>query len=71
MKKISYQGSAASFSEIAAEKYFRSEITCIGQPTFEAVFESLNREEVDYAIVPVENSLTETCKLLGIYERSR
>ncbi len=57
MKRIAYQGTKASFSEMAIERFFGSEVTCLGKMTFQEVFESLDNGEVELAAVPVENSL--------------
>ena len=56
-KKIAYQGTKASFSEMAIERYFGGNVEPIGKTTFEEVFESLANAEVGYAALPVENSL--------------
>ncbi len=56
-KKIAYQGTKASFSEIAIEHFFGMDIECIGKETFRDVFDSLQRQEVECAALPIENSL--------------
>ncbi len=57
MKKVAYQGTKASFSEIAIDRFFGSDVEAIGKVTFQDVFESLERKEVELAAVPIENSL--------------
>jgi prephenate dehydratase len=57
MKKIAYQGTKASFSEIAIDRFLGSNVEAIGKVTFQDVFESLERKEVELAAVPIENSL--------------
>jgi prephenate dehydratase len=57
MKKIAYQGTKASFSEMAIEKFFGGGIEAIGKITFEDVFKSLESGDVDLAALPIENSL--------------
>lgn len=58
--RVGYQGIPASYSDLAAEKLFaaRGE-TCrsIGYETFEAVFDALDNGDIDYALMPAENSL--------------
>ncbi len=56
-KKVAYQGTAASFSEMAIEKFFDGKAESFGKMTFEDVFTSLKNGEVDLAALPVENSL--------------
>jgi prephenate dehydratase len=56
-KKIAYQGTKASFSEMAILRYFGQCVEPIGKVTFEEVFDSLAKAEVDFAVLPVENSL--------------
>jgi chorismate mutase / prephenate dehydratase len=57
MKKVAYQGTQASFSEIAIDRFFGNDAIAIGKMTFQDVFESLERKEVELAAVPIENSL--------------
>ncbi len=55
--KVAYQGTRASFSEMAIEKYFHGMAQGIGKQTFEDVFASLEKGEVELAALPIENSL--------------
>ncbi len=55
--KAAYQGTKASFSEIAVDRYFGRGVEAIGKETFEEVFKSLDSDESEYAAVPIENSL--------------
>src|ERR1700722_4767425 len=55
--KVAYQGTKASFSEIAIARFFDGDAVAIGKETFEEVFESLEKREVELAAVPIENSL--------------
>jgi 3-deoxy-7-phosphoheptulonate synthase len=58
--RVGYQGTRASYSELAAEKMFSArDETCraIGYETFEYVFDALDRGDIEYALVPAENSL--------------
>lgn len=57
MKRVAYQGTKASFSEIAAEIFFGTGVECIGKKSFQDVFESLVNGEVEHAALPIENSL--------------
>ena len=57
MKKIAYQGTKASFSEIAIDRFFGNNVQAIGKISFEDVFKSLESQEVEMAAVPIENSL--------------
>lgn len=56
-KKIAYQGTKASFSEMAIERFFGTQAEGVGKVTFDDVFESLESGAVDMAALPVENSL--------------
>ena len=51
-----FQGETGAFSEVAAEKLFPGSRT-VAKPSFEAVFEAVVSEEVDCAVIPIENSL--------------
>lgn len=54
--KIAFQGEMGAYSEEAVRAFFP---TATPAPTtsFEAVFEAVTGREVDYAVVPIENSL--------------
>lgn len=65
MKKVGYQGSHGTFSEIAAVEYFKDEeIERIGFTNFKDIVDAVAKEELDYALLPVENTTT------GIISRS-
>jgi prephenate dehydratase len=55
--KAAYQGTKASFSDIAIERYFGKGVEPIGKASFEDVFKSLDSGETEFAAVPIENSL--------------
>lgn len=55
--RVAYQGTEGSFSENAIEFFFGSLSSPIGKITFEDVFKSLSSNEVEFAALPVENSL--------------
>ncbi|MBS0604176.1 MAG: prephenate dehydratase [Verrucomicrobia bacterium] len=56
-KKVAYQGTKASFSEMAIERFFGASVVSVGKVAFDDVFASLDSKEVDLAALPVENSL--------------
>lgn len=56
-KKVAYQGTKASFSEMAIDKFFNGSALSVGKIAFEDVFKSLESGDVDLAALPVENSL--------------
>ncbi|ENZ02645.1 chorismate mutase [Clostridium thermobutyricum] len=56
--KIGFQGVRGSFTEEALLKYFSEENESIAYEEFEDVFKAIDRGEVDYGILPVENSST-------------
>jgi len=57
MKKISIQGIKGSFHEDAAIRYFGEEVDVVECRTFKRVCELLDRDEVDYAVMAIENSI--------------
>jgi len=57
MIKVAFQGEAGAYSEEAAFKYFGNSIETVGCKTFSDVFQILEDDKVDFAIVPVENSI--------------
>lgn len=56
--KIGYQGVRGSFSEEAMIKYFGENHVTIDCEEFEDVFIALKNNEVDYGVLPIENSFT-------------
>lgn len=69
---VAYQGTDGAFSHQAAYRHFEerySEVHCFGYDTFRQAAQAVNDEEVDYAILPIENttagSINETYDILG------
>lgn len=60
--KVAYLGPEGSYSHSAAIKQFGSAAHPFAVSTIEEVFESVEKGEVDYGIVPVENSSEGTVK---------
>lgn len=56
--KVGYPGVEGSFSEEALLKYFGEECNRKNYEEFESVFEGLKNEEIDYGVLPIENSST-------------
>ena len=54
---VSYLGPKGTFSEIAAVHYFSNNVSKLSKSSIEDVFKSVEELEVDYGIVPVENSV--------------
>ncbi|NHV98701.1 MAG: prephenate dehydratase [Thaumarchaeota archaeon] len=56
--KVAYLGPGGSFTMEAAEKYFSGKPYALQPyPTIRSVFKSVEEDEADYGVVPVENSL--------------
>lgn len=56
--KIGYQGVKGSFSEEAMIEFFGENQYAINYSNFEDVFIALEKDEIDYGILPFENSCT-------------
>lgn len=73
-KKIAIQGSEGSFSHIAADYIFKNNYELIKNDNFQICFEQCKSGEVDYAVVPFENSthgsVSENYDLLSKYNLS-
>jgi len=54
--KIAYLGPAGSWSHQAAIKKFGHSVSYVAQANFAEVFDSVARRQVDYGVVPIENS---------------
>lgn len=69
--KVGFQGVEASFSHQALIEYFGPEKSTSCFPNFKDVFDALDRGEIEYGILPVENSstgvITEVYDLLRKY----
>ncbi len=57
MKRIVYQGTQGSFSELAAIAAFGSDVQLTGKETFLSLYEALQNDQADIAIIPIENAL--------------
>ena len=55
--KIGYQGIKGAYSESAIYKHFGNDAEAIGFDISEEVFEALEKKEIDYALLPFENSI--------------
>ncbi|SMB90585.1 chorismate mutase [Desulfonispora thiosulfatigenes DSM 11270] len=55
---IGYQGIPGSYSEEALKEYFGENVQTKNYPEFLGVFEALNEKEIDYGVLPLENSST-------------
>lgn len=69
---VAYQGTDGAFSHQAADRHFEerySEVHCMGYDTFRQAAQAVKDEEVDFAILPIENttagSINETYDILG------
>ncbi len=56
--KTAFLGGAGTFSHKACLQYFGDKVEEIPLPSFTSVFEAIRNGEVDYGIIPLENSLT-------------
>ena len=54
---VSYLGPKGTFSEIAVAHYFSENINKHPKSSIEDVFKSVENSEVDYGVVPIENSV--------------
>jgi len=54
---VSYLGPKGTFSEIAVAHYFSQNINKHPKSSIEEVFKSVEESEVDYGVVPIENSV--------------
>ncbi len=57
MKKVGFQGERGAYSELALQGFFGQQAKPFGFALSEQVVEALLAKEVDFAILPVENSI--------------
>ncbi len=55
--RIAFQGEYGAFSEEAAFKLLGTEIELVPRRTFAELFSSMEDDALDYAVVPIENTL--------------
>jgi prephenate dehydratase len=55
-----FQGMRGAYSELALYQYFGRGLQSTGFDTFDDVFEALTESRIDYAFVPVENTIAGT-----------
>lgn len=68
--RVAYLGPTYSYSHLAAIERFGSSAELVPVATIAAVFEELNRANVDYGIVPIENSTDgRVVDTLGMFTR--
>lgn len=56
LHKIAYLGPEYSFSHLAAVEHFGQSVELVPVASIAAVFEEVDREHVDFGVVPIENS---------------
>ena len=55
--RVAFQGERGAFSEEAAVKLLGEGIVLVPRPTFEAMFDSIDKNAADYILAPIENTL--------------
>ncbi len=58
--RVGYQGSEGAYSELAAKHHFTGAgkpFRCVGYHSFRQMLEALEAGELDYAVLPIENSI--------------
>lgn len=54
---VGFQGEIGSYSEEAVRKYFQGKASTISYKTLHDLFQSLENNEIEQALIPIENSL--------------
>ncbi|MBW2155719.1 MAG: 3-deoxy-7-phosphoheptulonate synthase [Deltaproteobacteria bacterium] len=57
-QKAAFLGEIGTFSHKASTQYFGNQVTAVPAPSFKSIFESVKNGDVDFGVVPVENSLS-------------
>ena len=59
MIKVGFQGKHGTFSDVAVDEYFvNREIEKVSFSNFLSIIKAVENEEIDYALIPVENTTT-------------
>lgn len=56
--KVGYQGEPGSFSEEALRLHFGDKVKTYNVLEFQDIFEALEKDKIDYGVLPIENSST-------------
>lgn len=57
-QKAAFLGEMGTFSHKACTQYFGTKMNAVPTPSFKSIFEKVKNKEVDFGVVPLENSLT-------------
>jgi prephenate dehydratase len=57
-QRAGFMGRVGSFSHKACRQYFADAVEAVPLPTFRAIFEAIKAGQVDYGVIPLENSLS-------------
>lgn len=55
--KVGFQGVDGAYSQLATLNFFGRDTESIGFASFDGIFDAVNRGEIDYGLIPVENSI--------------
>ena len=54
---IGFQGELGAYSQFAAKNLFGNQVQTVGYRYFEQVFKALKNQQIDFGVLPIENSL--------------
>jgi prephenate dehydratase len=54
---VAFQGEPGAYSELAAFRFFDTEIETLPRPTFDAIFDAVQTGDATHGFVPIENSV--------------
>jgi prephenate dehydratase len=57
MTRVAFQGVAGAYSEQAVRQYFGPDVESVPRKAFEGIFTAVETGDVDYGMLPVENSV--------------
>ena len=55
--KVAFQGELGAYSEMAVYSFFGKNVEVYPCKSFDEVFENVKSKNVDYGVVPIENSI--------------
>jgi len=58
VQRAAFLGETGTFSHKACAQYFGEKVAAVPAPSFKTIFEAIKNGDVDFGIVPVENSLS-------------
>ena len=58
IQRAAFLGAMGTFSHKASTQFFGNQVSGVAAPSFKSIFEAVKNNDVDFGVIPLENSLT-------------